>query len=153
MKQLTLIMAAAVMLAGITGCEILNKLKQAGGEASTAASTGSAAYQMPFEVKLGGQNTVAKNATCAAIANPVANNAEMVVSANVPSNKQVIVNAFTCDANGANPSQNAVIILFPKGKQKTTIDKTMDKKKMKAGNYIMNVVADGKTARVFFVVK
>lgn len=152
MKKVSLILAAAVMLAGITGCEILNKLKQAGGEASTAASTGSAAYQMPFQVKLGGQGTVAKNAVCAAIANPVSNTAEIVVDA--PKDNMIIINAFPCDAdaNVASGVQPAVIMI-KKGENKTTINKTMDNKKLKAGNYVMNVVAAGKTARVFFVVK
>ena len=152
MKKFTLIMAAAVLLAGITGCEMLNKIKQAGGEASSSAKTGSADYQMPFSVKLGGQDTVAKNAICAAIANPVANNAEIVVGA--PTNAMIIINAFPCDVNGKVPQgAKAAIILIKKGQNKTTINKTTDKKKLKAGTYLMNVVGGGKTARVLFVVK
>ena len=47
----------------------------------------------------------------------------------------------------------AAIILIKKGQNKTTIDKTTDNKKLKAGTYLMNVVAAGKTARVVFVAK
>lgn len=152
MKKLSLIVAGAVVLAGISGCKLLDQIKQAGGEASGAADTGSAAYQMPFDVKLGGQSTVAKNAVCAGIANAVANNAEIVIDAS--KDKMMIINAFPCDPEG-NVAQGAkaAVILIKKGDNKTTIDKTMDKKKLSAGNYIMNVVANNKTARVFFVVK
>jgi hypothetical protein len=39
------------------------------------------------------------------------------------------------------------------GKTKTTIDKTMDGKKLSAGNYIMSVVSEGKTASILFTIK
>lgn len=152
MKKLSLIATAVVLLAGISGCKLMDQIKQSFGEASTAADTGTAAYQMPFPVTLGGQSTVAKNAICAAIANPVADNAEIVIDA--PKDKMMIINAFPCDAEG-NPDKGAkaAVILIKKGLNKITIDKTMDKKKLQAGSYVMNVVANNKTARVFFVVK
>ena len=66
----------------------------------------------------------------------------------------MIINAFACDANGkvAN-GESAKIIMIKKGENSSRLDKTMSKKKLTAGNYIMNIVAAGKTARVFFVVK
>jgi len=38
------------------------------------------------------------------------------------------------------------------GKTKTTIDKTMDGKKLPAGN-LMSVVSEGKTASILFTIK
>ncbi|MBN1863306.1 MAG: hypothetical protein JW808_00230 [Victivallales bacterium] len=152
MRMLILAVAGAFMLTAFVGCAFIEKLKHATKEATHAAKTGSTEYLMPFAVTLDGQSTVPKNAVCAGIANPVPNNAEIVVEAS--SGKMIIINAFPCDPDGnvANDAK-AAIILIEEGKNKTTIDKTTDNKKLSAGNHIMNVVADNKTARVFFTVK
>jgi len=39
------------------------------------------------------------------------------------------------------------------GKTKTNLDKTMDGKKLAAGNYVMSVVSEGKTASIFVTIK
>jgi hypothetical protein len=39
------------------------------------------------------------------------------------------------------------------GNQMNIIDKTMDGKKLPAGNYIMSVVSEGKTASILFTIK
>ena len=151
MKKWTLVVAAVVLLTGITGCELLNQIKKAGKSDSGSASS-SSVNVLPFPVKLGGQAAAKRNDICAAIANPVANNAEIFVD--VPTNDMIIINAFPSDANGKIPSgAKAAIILIKKGENKTTIDKTTDNKKLSSGTYLMNVVATGKTARVVFVVK
>ncbi len=86
-----------------------------------------ASDSLPFPVSLGGQ--AAKDGTpFAKIENPV--------------------NAKNEPVPGSPP---AVILL--QGKTKTTIDKTMDGKKLSAGNYIMSVVSEGKTASVLFTIK
>jgi hypothetical protein len=151
MKKLTLIMAAALLLAGITGCEILNKIKSTAKGTSTSSAS-SAGYVMPFAITLDGQATGKNNEITALIANPVANNAEIFVD--VPTDKMIIINAFPSDAKGNVPSgAKAAILLIKKGQNKTTMDKTTDNKKLKAGTYLMNIVGDGKTARVVFTVK
>jgi hypothetical protein len=45
----------------------------------------------------------------------------------------------------------AVILL--QGKTKTNLDKTMDGKKLAAGNYVMSVVSEGKTVSILFTIK
>ena len=157
MKKMTIIVAAAVLLAGITGCEVLNKMKNLGGSPSTGGATpaptaSSSADILPFPVSLGGQKAAPRNQICAAIANPVSNNAEIVVGA--PTDKMIIINVVPSKADGNIPSGGkTAIILIKKGNNKTTIDKTSDNKKLAPGTYLMNVVGGGKTARVVFVVK
>jgi len=48
-------------------------------------------------------------------------------------------------------SPPAVILL--QIKTKTTIDKTMDGKKLSAGDYIMSVISESKTASILFTIK
>jgi len=39
------------------------------------------------------------------------------------------------------------------GKTKTNLDKTLDGKKLPAGNYVMSVVSEGKTASILVTIK
>ena len=155
MKKLSLIVAGALLLAGITGCEVLNKIKNMGqSETSTAApaASTSGADILPFSVKLDGQAAAVKNDICAAIASPVSSSA--VIEVGAPTDEMIIINAFPSDLNGKVPDgAKAAIILIKKGENKTTIDKTTDNKKLAAGTYLMNVVGGGKTARVVFTIK
>lgn len=156
MKKLTFIVAGALLLAGITGCEVLNKMKNMGqsgsASAAPAAASSSAADILPFSVKLDGQEAAVKNDICAIIANPVSGSAEIEVGA--PTDEMIIINAFPSDLNGkVQEGAKAAIILIKKGEKKTTIDKTTDNNKLAAGTYLMNVVGGGKTARVVFTVK
>lgn len=156
MKKLTLIVAGALLLAGITGCEVLNKMKNLGSTPSAgtapAASTSAAADVLPFSVKLDGTAAKPNNDICAIIAGSVSNSA--VIEVGAPTDEMIIINAFPSDVNGKIPSgAKAAIILIKKGENKTTIDKTTDNKKLAAGTYLMNVVGGGKTARVVFTVK
>ena len=152
-----IVFIAAVFVFGTTGCNILEKIKtksknlklSSGVKSESNATT----YVLPFAVKLAGQAAAPKNDICAAIANPVANNAEIVVSA--AKNDMMIINVFHSDDNGnvSTASKAAAIILIKKGENKTTLDKTTEKHKLKAGTYMMNVMAERKTARVIFTVK
>jgi len=63
----------------------------------------------------------------------------------------VNVNRVTAKNEPVQGSTPAVILL--QGKTKTTIDKTMDGKKLPAGHYIMSVVSEGKTASILFTIK
>ena len=49
------------------------------------------------------------------------------------------------------PKIAAAILL--QGKTKTNLDKTMDGKKLAAGNYLMSVVSEGKTASILVTIK
>jgi hypothetical protein len=109
----------------------------------------SASDSLPFPVSLGGQ--AAKDGTpFAKIENPVAVDAELVVDSK---SDMIIVNVNLVNAkNEPVPGSTPAVILL-QGKTKTTIDKTMDGKKLSAGNYIMSVVSEGKTASVLFTIK
>jgi hypothetical protein len=108
-----------------------------------------ASDSLPFPVSLGGQ--AAKDGTpFAKIENPVAADAELAVESK---SDMIIVNVnmVTAKNEPVQGSEPAVILL--EGKTKTNIDKTMDGKKLPAGNYIMSVVSEGKTANILFTIK
>jgi hypothetical protein len=151
MRNLRFFLGAAVLLMGITGCELAQKI---GRKAESLTETPALAndYPMPFAVKVGGQATSKKNSLCSQIANPVANNAELAVD--VKPNKMIIVNIYPSDANAKIPQgAKCLILLIKKGETKTTLDKTTSKEKLKPGIYLMNITAAGNTARVMFTVK
>src|SRR5713101_3692151 len=104
---------------------------------------------LPFPVSLGGQ--AAKDGTpFARIENPVAADAELAVE--LKSDMIIVnVNMVTAKNEPVQGSEPGVILL--EGKTKTYIDKTMDRKKLPAGNYIMSVVSEGKTAIILFTIK
>ena len=104
---------------------------------------------LPFPVTLGGQ--AAKDGTpFAKIEHPVAADAELTVDSK---SDTIIVNVNLVNAkNEPVPGSTPAVILL-QGKTKTTIDKTMDGKKLSAGNYIMSVVSEGKTASILFTIK
>jgi hypothetical protein len=108
-----------------------------------------ASDSLPFPVSLGGQ-AAKDGAPFAKIENPVAADAELTVD----SKSDIIlvsVNRVNAKNEPVEGSMPAVILL--QGKTKTNLDKTMDGKKLPAGNYIMSVVSEGKTASILFTIK
>lgn len=105
---------------------------------------------LPFGVKVGGQSAKAKTAIFATIAKPVAPDAELEVDAKGP---MIIVNVFPCDKKGTVKSGAQPEIILLQNTNKINLSNTMSKKKLAPGEYIMNVVAEGKTSRVKFTVK
>jgi hypothetical protein len=104
---------------------------------------------LPFPVSVGGQP--AKDGTpFAKIENPVAADAELSVGSK---DAMIIVNVNAVNAkNEPVPGSTPAVILL-QGKTKTTLDKTMDGKKLAAGNYIISVVSEGKTASILVTIK
>ena len=104
---------------------------------------------LPFGVTVGGQ--AAKDGTpFASIEKPVAPNAELAVDAK---GDMTIVNVHPVnEKNEQVPGSQPAIILM-QGTQKTTLDKTMDGKKLAPGRYILSVVGDGKTASIIMTVQ
>ena len=104
---------------------------------------------LPFLVSVGGQ--AAKDGTpFASIENPVAADAELSVESK---DSMIIVNVHAVSAkNEPVPGSTPAVILL-QGKTKTNLDKTMDGKKFAAGNYIMSVVSEGKTASILVTIK
>ncbi|HBC85382.1 MAG TPA: hypothetical protein DCZ94_00355 [Lentisphaeria bacterium] len=161
--KLKMLMAAVTMLA-VTGAyaqfgiEVPGFKKEAKKEAKKEeakkddAKVAGASTALPFGVKLGGQQAAAKgDASFATVEQPVADNAELEVAVEKP--EMVIINVFPADEKG-NVKQGAaaIIIMFQKT-NKGTIDQTIDKKKIPAGTYLMNIVAGEKTSRVVFKIK
>ena len=108
-----------------------------------------ASDSLPFPVSLGGQ--AAKDGTpFAKIENPVAPDAELAIDSK---SDMIIVNLNIVNAKNEPIPGSAPAVILLQGKTKTTIDKTMDGKKLSAGNYIMSVVSEGKTASILFTVK
>ena len=159
--KLKLLMAAATMLA-VTGAYAQFGLGNVVGAAKDATkkedvkktdvkSTG-ASTALPFGVKLGGQQAAAKgDASFATVEQPVADNAALEVAVENP--EMVIINVFPSDDSGkVKEGVPAIVIIFQKS-NKGAIDQTMDKKKIPAGTYLMNIVAGENTSRVVFKIK
>jgi hypothetical protein len=104
---------------------------------------------LPFPVSLAGQ-AAKEGIPFAKIANPVAGDAELAVESK---GDMIIVNVNLVNAKNEPVPGSAPAVILLQGKNKTTIDKTMDGKKLSAGNYVMSVVSEGKTASIFFTIK
>ena len=108
-----------------------------------------ASDSLPFPVSLGGQ--AAQDGTpFAKIENPVAADAELAVQSK---SNMIIVNVNAVNAKNEPVEGSTPAVILLQGKTKTNIDKTMDGKKLAAGNYLMSVVSEGKTASILFTIK
>jgi len=108
-----------------------------------------ASDSLPFPVSVGGQ--VAKDGTpFAKIQNPVAADAELLVQSK---DVMIIVNVHAVNAKSEPVPDSAPAVILLQGKTKTNLDKTMDGKRLAAGNYVMSVVSEGKTASILFTIK
>ena len=110
---------------------------------------------LPFSVTIGGQAAQVKgkgaDAVHATIEKPVA--ADAAIELGTKGGEMAIINVNAADEKGA-PAQGATpaVIIIQNG-TKTSLDKTMDGKKLAPGNYLMAIVAEGKTASVFLKVQ
>jgi len=108
-----------------------------------------ASDSLPFPVSVGGQ--AAKDGTpFAKIENPVAADAELSVESK---DGTIIVNVHPVNAKNEPVPGSAPAVILLQGKNKTNLDKTMDEKKLTAGNYVMSVVSEGKTASILVTIK
>jgi len=65
----------------------------------------------------------------------------------------LVINVVAANDQGT-PNEGATpAIIVIQGSNKTTLDKTMDGKKLASGNYLLAAVAEGKTASVLFKVQ
>jgi hypothetical protein len=108
-----------------------------------------ASDSLPFPVSVGGQ-AAKDGAPFAKIENPVAADAELSVESK---DGMIIVNVNAVNAKNEPVPGSALAVILLQGKTKTNLDKTMDGKKLAAGNYIMSVVSEGKTASILVTVK
>lgn len=106
---------------------------------------------LPFDLTLGGEQAVMENGNelFAQIDKPVKADAVLELEAEVP---MLIVNAFPCKEDGTVVESQAAAVIFAKDTKQVKLSDTMDKKKLEPGNYLANVVANGKTSRIVFQV-
>ena len=106
----------------------------------------------PFDVTIGDQKAVMQkgNILFAVIEKPVKPDALLKIEKKAP---MMIINAFAVKANGAvMEAGQQPAIYFVKENNQVALNATMDKKPLKPGRYLINVVAHGTTSRVVFVV-
>ncbi|EDY19451.1 hypothetical protein CfE428DRAFT_3136 [Chthoniobacter flavus Ellin428] len=106
---------------------------------------------LPFPVSLGGQAAVYnKSEPFAKIANAVKNDAAIEISAQ---GNPIIINVNKVDDKGqAAPGASPAVIIL-QGTSKGSLAGTMDKQKLAPGNYMLSVIADGKTATILFKIE
>jgi hypothetical protein len=115
---------------------------------ATAQDDGS----LPFAVSLGGQAaTYKKGEPFAKVAKPVKNDAAIEVTAKADG--LIIINVNKTDEKGAPAPGGQPAIILLQNTSKGTLAGTMDKQKLAAGNYLLSVVAEGKTASILFKVE
>lgn len=105
----------------------------------------------PFDITLGGAKAEMKagNELFAEVPKAVTDDAVLALEKEVP---MLIVNAFPCKEDGTVEEAQAAAIIFANNVKEVKLDATMDKKKLKPGTYLANVVADNKTSRIVFTV-
>lgn len=107
---------------------------------------------LPFPVSLGGQAaTYQKGEAFAKVAKPVKNDAPIEVS--VKGGEMIIINANKTNAKGEPVQGGTPAIILLQGTTKGALDGTMDKQKLAPGDYLLSVVAEGKTASIQFKVE
>jgi len=107
----------------------------------------------PFDVTIGGQKAVMQegNILFAIIEKPVQADALLEIEKEAP---MLIINAFAVNVKGELIEQAAqASVIFTQKTKSTKLNATMDKKPLKPGRYLANIVAHGGTARVVFVVE
>ncbi|MCE9608763.1 MAG: carboxypeptidase-like regulatory domain-containing protein [Chthoniobacter sp.] len=116
--------------------------------ASRAQDDGS----LPFPVSVGGQAaTYKKGEPFAKLAKPVKNDAPIDVTAKA--DQMIIINVHKTDAKGAPVAGAQPAIILLQNTNKGSLAGTMDKQKLAAGDYLLSVVAEGKTSSILFKIE
>jgi hypothetical protein len=106
---------------------------------------------LPFAVSLGGQAATYKaGEPFAKVAKPVKSDAAIEVSAKAD---MIIINVNKTNEKGEPEGAGQPAVILLQGTNKSALDKSMDKRKFAAGNYLLSVVAEGKTASILFKVE
>ncbi|MEO6739502.1 MAG: hypothetical protein ABIP20_04570 [Chthoniobacteraceae bacterium] len=107
---------------------------------------------LPFPVSVGGQAaTYKKGEPFAKLAKPVKNDAAIEIT-DKP-DQMIIINVNKTDEKGAPAAGGQPAIIILQNTNKGTLAGTMDKQKLAAGNYMLSVIASGKTASILFKVE
>lgn len=106
---------------------------------------------LPFPVSLGGQAaTFKKGEPFAKVATAVKNDAAIEVTALA---NPIIINVNKTDAKGQPAPGSSPAVILLQGTNKGSLAGTMDKQKLAPGNYILSVIAEGKTATILFKIE
>ncbi len=106
---------------------------------------------LPFPVSLGGQAaTFKKGEPFAKVAKPVKSDASIEVTSK---GSPIIINVNKTNAKGEPAPGGAPAIILLQGTNKGSLAGTMDKSKLAAGDYMLSVIADGKTATILFKIE
>ena len=105
----------------------------------------------PFKVTVGGQEAKIqkKGDLFAVIAKPVRTDAPLEIE---KQSDLLIVNAFRREEDGTVADGNTPAAMFAQKADQVKLNATFDKKVLKPGRYLVNVVAHSKTSRVVFTV-
>ena len=106
---------------------------------------------LPFDITLGGVKAEMKgdNDLFGEISKPVTADAVLALEAEVP---MLIINAFPCEEDGTVVETQTAAVIFANKVKEVKLNATMDKKPLKPGKYLANVVANGATSRIVFQV-
>lgn len=107
----------------------------------------------PFDVTVGGQKAEMQegNMLFAVVKDPVKADAVVAIEQESP---LFIINAFACKEDGSVMEPGAQpAVMFNQNAKETKLNATMDKKPLKPGTYLMNIVAHNKTSRVVFTIE
>jgi hypothetical protein len=106
---------------------------------------------LPFAVSVGGQAATYKaGEPFAKLDKPVKSDAAIEVDSKAA---MIIINATKSDEKGQPVAGAAPATILLQNTNKGTLAGTMDKQKLASGNYLLSVVADGKTASILFSVE
>jgi hypothetical protein len=106
---------------------------------------------LPFPVSLGGQAATYKaGEPFAKVARPVKSDAAIDVTAKAD---MIIINVNKTNEKGEPEGGGQPAVILLQGTNKGALDKSMDKRKFAAGNYLLSVVAEGKTASILFKIE
>jgi hypothetical protein len=107
---------------------------------------------LPFPVNLGGQAaTYKKGEPFAKVAKAVKNDAPIEVAAK--GGEMIIINVNKTNTKGEPAPGGTPAIILLQGTNKGSLAGTMDKQKLAAGDYMLSVVAGGKTATILFKIE
>lgn len=104
---------------------------------------------LPFDVTLGGHQAIMKqgNELFAQIEQPVKPDSTLSIPGK---SAMLIINAFPCQEDGTVMENQPAAVIFAQNTAEVKLTDTMDKKSLAPGNYLANVVAHNKTARIVF---
>ena len=107
--------------------------------------------QLPFQVAIDGNTARTDSVIAAVIEEPVTATSEIVCT--IENNDIINISFMPSDKEGiVIPGKKPALILLRDG-NKTTLNQTTDKKKLKPGYYLMDVTSGDKTSRIVIEVK